>query len=60
MKAYLIDSPAGLFLVEKTGKLSEKLLFPRNPGDAAAQLKLVQSGSLPDLSSEFVQKLSQL
>jgi nucleolar protein 56 len=60
LKAYLIDSPAGLFLIEKTGKLSEKLLFPRNPVDAAAQLKLVQSGSLPDLASEFGQKLSQL
>ncbi len=60
MKAYLIDSPAGLFLIEKTGKLSEKSLFPRNPADAAVQLKQVQSGSLPETSAPFGQRLSQL
>ena len=60
MKAYLIDSPAGLFLVDKTGKLSEKSLFPRNPADAAVQLKKVQDGVLPDAAAEFGQRLSQL
>ncbi len=60
LKAYLIDSPAGLFLVEKTGKLSEKSLFPRNPADAASQLRQVQDGSLPEGSSEFVQRLAGL
>ena len=60
MKAYLIDSPAGLFLIDKTGKLSEKSLFARNPSDAAAQLKQVQEGRLPDSVAEFGQKLSQL
>ena len=60
MKAYLIDSPAGLFLIDKTGKLSEKSLFARNPSDAAAQLKEVQEGRLPESAAEFGQKLSQL
>jgi nucleolar protein 56 len=60
LKAYLIDSPAGLFLIDKTGKLSEKSLFPRNPSDAAVQLKQVQNGSLPDASAAFGQRLSQL
>ena len=60
MKAYLIDSPAGLFLLEKTGKISERALFAHNPTDAAAQLKQVLNGELPADSSAFVQRLSQL
>jgi nucleolar protein 56 len=60
LKAYLIDSPAGLFLIEKTGKISERALFAHNPTDAAAQLKQVLNGELPADSSAFVQRLSQL
>lgn len=56
----MIDSPAGLFLIDKTGKLSEKSLFARNPSDAAAQLKQVQEGKLPESVAEFGRKLSQL
>ncbi len=60
MKAYLIESPAGLFLLEKTGKLSEKALFPHNPKDAAALLQEVHTGRLPEAFSTFGQKLSEL
>ncbi len=60
MKAYLIDSPAGLFLLEKTGKISERALFAHNPSDAAAQLKQVLNGELPPESSAFGQRLSQI
>jgi len=60
LKAYLIDSPAGLFLIEKTGKISERALFAHNPTDAAAQLKQVLNGELPKESSLFGQRLSQL
>ena len=60
MKAYLIDSPAGLFLLEKTGKISERALFAHNPSDAAAQLKQVLNGELPTESSAFGQRLSQI
>ncbi len=60
MKAYLIDSPAGLFLIEKTGKISERALFAHNPTDAAAQLKQVLNGELPNESLSFGQRLSQL
>jgi nucleolar protein 56 len=60
LKAYLIDSPAGLFLLEKTGKISESALFAHNPTDAAAQLKQVLNGELPADSSAFVQRLSRL
>jgi nucleolar protein 56 len=60
LKAYLIDSPAGLFLIEKTGKISERALFAHNPTDAAAQLKQVLNGELPADSSVFAQRLSRL
>ena len=60
MKAYLIDSPAGLFLLEKTGKISEKALFAHNPSDAASQLNQVLNGELPAESSAFGQRLTQI
>jgi len=60
LKAYLIDSPAGIFLVEKTGKISEKLLFARNPTDAAVQFKQIQSGELPQTSEPFAQRLAEI
>lgn len=60
MKAYLIDSPAGLFLLEKTGKISEKALFARNASDAATQLRQVLNGELPGASSDFAQRLARL
>jgi nucleolar protein 56 len=60
LKAYLIDSPAGLFLLEKTGKISERALFAHNPSDAAAQLKQVLEGELPTESLAFGQRLSQI
>src|SRR6266481_6343219 len=60
LKAYLDDSPAGLFLLEKTGKIAEKALFPRNPKDAAAKLNEVRQGQLPPEFSEFANRLSQM
>ncbi len=60
MKAYLVESPAGLFLIEKTGKISEKVLFPRNPKDAAVSLGEVRHGNLPQEHSGFAEKLSKL
>lgn len=60
MKAYLIDSPAGIFLVEKTGKISEKSLFARNPTDAAVQFNQVRNGELPQTSEAFAQRLAEI
>ena len=60
MKAYLIDSPAGLFLLEKTGKIAEQVLFPRNPKDAAVSLTDVKKGALPKEAADFRNALSKL
>lgn len=60
MKGYVIDSPAGVFLLEKTGKLVERTLFPRNPKDAAVSVKELKKGSLPAGLEEFVERLSRV
>ncbi len=60
MKAYLVDSPAGLFLLEKTGKIAEKVLFPRNPIDAAVSFSAVREGSLPEDAAQFPESLLTL
>jgi nucleolar protein 56 len=60
LKAYLIDSPAGLFLLEKTGKISDKALFARNPSDAASQLREIQAGRTPEAVSALLNRLGQL
>ncbi|TMI27539.1 C/D box methylation guide ribonucleoprotein complex aNOP56 subunit [Candidatus Bathyarchaeota archaeon] len=60
MKGYLVESPAGLFLVEKTGKITEKVLFPRNPKDAAIVLGKVRQGLLPPEHSGFAERLAKL
>jgi len=59
LKAYLVDSPAGLFLLEKTGKIAEKLLFPRNPRDAADSVSQVRKGLLPKTSTSFSEGLAK-
>ncbi len=60
MKAYLIESPAGLFLLEKTGKIAEKALFPRNPADAAVTIGQVREGNLPSELSGFKDALGRV
>jgi len=60
LKAYLIESPAGLFLLEKTGKMAEKALFPRNPKDAAVSLEEVRKGSLPAGLENFADRLARI
>jgi nucleolar protein 56 len=60
LKAYLIDSPAGLFLLEKTGKISDKALFAHNPSDAASQLREIQAGNVPEAASAFLERLGRL
>ncbi len=59
MKGYIVDSPVGLFILEKTGKIAEKALFPKNPKDAAVKLAEVRSGTLPSELSDFAQALSR-
>ncbi len=60
MKGYLVESPAGLFLLEKTGKLVEKALFSPNPKDAASSLDEVRKGTLPAGLEDFPSRLSHI
>ena len=59
MKTYLIESPAGLFLIDKTGKIVDKALFPRNPKDAAQVFGEIRNGTLPSEYQDFAKRLSE-
>ncbi len=60
MKGYLIDSPAGIFLLEKTGKMVEKTLFPRNPKDAAVSVETLREGGPSGELEDFLSRLSRV
>ena len=60
MKAYLIESPVGLFLIDKTGKIIEKALFPRNPKDAAQVYGEIRRGVLPADYEDFAKRVAAL
>ena len=60
MKAYLIESPVGLFLIDKTGKIVEKALFPRNPKDAALVFVEIRKGVLPAEYEDFTKRVASL
>ncbi len=49
-----------MFLLEKTGKIVEKALFPPNPKDAAVSLDELRKGSAPKELETFAGKLSGL
>src|SRR2546428_6431871 len=60
MKTYLIESPVGLFLIDKTGKIVEKALFPRNPKDAALVFVEIRKGVLPAEYEDFTKRVASL
>src|SRR2546428_3179831 len=60
MKAYLIESPVGLFLIDKTGKIVEKALFPRNPKDAALVFVEIRKGVLPAEYEDLAKRVASL
>jgi nucleolar protein 56 len=60
LKAYLIESPVGLFLIDKTGKIVEKALFPRNPKDAAQVYGEIRKGVLPTGYEDFTSRVAGL
>jgi len=45
MEIYIIETPAGVFAVDKDGSVIEKALFGKKAGEAAEKLGLLQSGN---------------
>ena len=44
MKAYLVESPIGLFALDAKGKIVEKVLFAKDKEKVASKLRDLQSG----------------
>lgn len=45
MEIYIVETPAGVFAVDKDGSVVEKTLFGKKSGEAAQQLRQLQSGT---------------
>jgi len=59
METYVVETPAGVFAIDKDGSVIERLLFGRKAGEAAQKLKELQSGvAIPGLN-DFIQSLSK-
>jgi nucleolar protein 56 len=59
VEVYVVETPAGVFAIDKDGSAIEKLLFGRKADEAAEKLKGLQSGvAIPGLN-EFIQSLNK-
>ena len=58
MKAYLAESPIGLFALNAKGKIVEKVLFTSDKERAITKLKDLQSGKLIDELSSILKELA--
>jgi nucleolar protein 56 len=59
MKVYVVDTPFGLFALNKAGKVIDKCMFSSNPSEASSMLREIESGDLPTTVSEFFVKLNK-
>jgi nucleolar protein 56 len=57
VEIYIVETPAGVFAIDKDGSAIEKALFGKKAGEAAEKLQQLQSGTaIPELE-EFVQSV---
>jgi hypothetical protein len=55
VEIYVVETPAGVFAIDKDGSAIEKALFGKKAGEAAEKLRQLQSGiAIPELK-EFIQ-----
>jgi len=55
LQAYVVETPAGVFIIDEKGKVLDKVLFSKIPHIAAAELKQVQEG----VTSSILQMLKK-
>ena len=48
MEAIVIETPAGLFIIDEEMKILERVIFPSEPQSASVELKQMQEGKLND------------
>ena len=59
MEIYVVETPAGVFAIDKDGSAIEKVLFGKKAGEAAEKLRQLQSGiAIPELK-EFIQSVNK-
>lgn len=56
MEAHVIETPAGLFIVDEEMKIVEKVFFTNDPQSAAVELKQIQEGGLTDTVSSALKR----
>jgi len=54
VEAYIVETPAGVFVIDKDGSVVGKRLFSRKPGEAAGQLRQFQAGNVTSELSQLV------
>jgi nucleolar protein 56 len=59
VETYVVETPAGVFAIDKDGSVIEKTLFGKKADEAAEKLRQLQSGiAIPELK-EFVQSIEK-
>ena len=59
MEIYVVETPAGVFAIDKDGLAIENALFGKKAGEAAEKLRQLQSGiAIPELK-EFIQSVNK-
>lgn len=59
MKAYLVESPIGLFALDEKGKIVEKVLFAKDKEKVASKLRDLQSGKVIEELPSVLEKLQK-
>ena len=54
MEIYVVETPAGVFAIDKNGSVVEKALFGRKADEAAEKLRQLQSGTAITELKEFI------
>ena len=56
MKAYFVESPVGIFILDEKANVVDKLLFSPDPRDAALELRQIQEGKISPQLLELLKR----
>lgn len=59
MKAYIVDTPFGIFALNNAGKVVDKCLFGSTPSEASSALKELEQGNLTPAAVDFFERLKK-
>jgi len=59
MKAYVIDTPFGIFALSTNGKVIDKCLFGSRPSESSSALRGIESGELTTAAVDFFERLKK-